>query len=383
MATKYPEIFAALAAPFPAGEVKTRQGGGGRQLSYITSRTAANRLDAVVGPERWESEFYEVVGCLACRITITMPDGSRVAKCDGGGFKQMTERNRAGQDVPDEENTDKTGFSDAFKRAASAWGVGRYLYKDGVPDYRDEGEPAAAPVPARQRGEPPSRPVQPPAQHHGDGAGSGKGGPPRTGRALFAWAGKMEEVHQVGLVKFLVGWGKLQEFPGRMVDWDAEQVRLGHAEAVRKLASVGGARRSPAEEARPAPAPPEAEAPGGGAESPTNPGPDAGRLGWDYYIDRVIGAWHAFDPISGDKDRTAREHRFAHAMATLAVQDGKLAESQILKPAEAGKPAVRDPARTWNSVKALLIDDRDWFINATAFYLDEKKAEALDHAPQA
>jgi hypothetical protein len=36
----------------------------------------------------------------------------------------------------------------------------------------------------------------------------------------------------------LILWAKLQDYPGRMVDWDAEQVRLAHAEACRKLQAI-------------------------------------------------------------------------------------------------------------------------------------------------
>jgi hypothetical protein len=133
--TRFPEIFQALAAEFHPHEVKDRAGGGGKRLSYITARTAMNRLDAVLGPENWQDEFYEVCDVLFCRITITLPDGSTVAKCDAGGFKTMEERNKKGELVEDEENTDKTGPSDAFKRAAAKFGIARYLYKDGVPDY--------------------------------------------------------------------------------------------------------------------------------------------------------------------------------------------------------------------------------------------------------
>lgn len=133
MSTKFAEIFAALAAPFPASEVKTRVGGGNRQLAYITARTAMIRLDEVCGPENWSDRYYEVCEVLFCEITITLPDGTKVSKADAGGFKQMMEKGQV-----DEENTDKTGPSDAFKRAAAKWGIGRYLYKDGVADFHSE-----------------------------------------------------------------------------------------------------------------------------------------------------------------------------------------------------------------------------------------------------
>jgi hypothetical protein len=59
----------------------------------------------------------------------------------------------------------------------------------------------------------------------------------------------MEAKHEVGLLKYLNNWAKLQEFPGRMVDWDADQVAHAYQEASRKLASV-----TPSPAANPAPA---------------------------------------------------------------------------------------------------------------------------------
>lgn len=151
MSTKYPNLFADLAAQFHPNQVKTRAGGGGRQLSYITARVAANRLDEVVGPENWRvkhrlEHLAAGTDLVICTLEIKIDD-EWIAKEDAGGFKEMVEKNRAGQMVEDEENTVKTAFSDAFKRAASAWGVGRYLYNDGFAIYPEEA-PQASPAPS-------------------------------------------------------------------------------------------------------------------------------------------------------------------------------------------------------------------------------------------
>jgi len=53
---------------------------------------------------------------------------------------------------------------------------------------------------------------------------------------LFAFAKDAEQKYQVGLLKYLTQWSKMQEFPGRMVDFTPEQVALAYAEAQRKLA---------------------------------------------------------------------------------------------------------------------------------------------------
>lgn len=214
--TKYPDLFAALAAPFETQEVKIRATQGGRPLHYITARTAMNRLDTVLGPENWWDEYHPGAHSVMCRLSIRLPDGNTLTKCDAGGYAGMA----------DQGDDDKSGFSDAFKRAAAKFGVARYLYRDGVPAFaqtQTNPEPAATP-PAPGRS-------------------------PRSGRALFAWTKEQEERHETGLLKYLNNWGKLQDFPTRMIDWDAEQVALAYAEATRKLQAVGNAHLDTYEEA--------------------------------------------------------------------------------------------------------------------------------------
>src|SRR5581483_1290709 len=139
----FPDLFAALAAPFDPQEVKLRAAPGGRQLHYITARTAMNRLDSVLGPENWWDSYTPQPNSVVCSLTIRLPDGSTVTKCDAGGNAGMA----------DPGDDDKSGFSDAFKRACAKFGVGRYLYRDGVPAFAreavgDSAAPAEAPSPA-------------------------------------------------------------------------------------------------------------------------------------------------------------------------------------------------------------------------------------------
>lgn len=63
-------------------------------------------------------------------------------------------------------------------------------------------------------------------------------GAPRGGRGLFAWLKEQDQQYDVGILKYLNGWGKLQDYPGRIVDWTDEQVAKGHAEAVRKIGTL-------------------------------------------------------------------------------------------------------------------------------------------------
>ena len=247
--TQFPELFAALGASFEAQEVRVRSQAG-RQLSYITARTAMNRLDSVLGPENWWDEYLPGENSVICRLTVRLPDGSTLTKSDAGGYAGMA----------DQGDDDKSGFSDAFKRAAVKFGVGRYLYRDGVPTFLMERDPVTAAPPAPAPDAPPaSRSVAPnPAPNHQapdvpapepaappTARGSQGNSAPRTGRALFAWTKDQEQRHQVGLLKYLNGWAKLQDYPGRMVDWDNEQVSHAYGEACRKLKAFADA---PAEE---------------------------------------------------------------------------------------------------------------------------------------
>jgi hypothetical protein len=115
--------------PTPPSEVKKRQGPGGRTLDYIDARFVMDRLDAAVGQENWQDKFEDLPnGSVRCGIGIRQKDGW-VWKWDVG-------------DVSDIEPV-KGAHSDAFKRAAVKWGIGRDLYGD-HPALRPASPPAAA-----------------------------------------------------------------------------------------------------------------------------------------------------------------------------------------------------------------------------------------------
>jgi hypothetical protein len=225
--TQYPDLFAALAAPFEAHEVKVRNQNG-RQLHYITARTAMNRLDSVLGPENWWDEYVPSENSVLCRLTVRLPDGQMLTKSDAGGYAGMA----------DSGDDDKSGFSDAFKRTAVKFGIARYLYRDGVPTFVRERVPAIEPAPDVSAPAP-AEPTPAPAPRTG-GNGHFANSVPKSGKALFAWTKEQEQRYEVGLLKYLNSWAKLQDFPSRMVDWDAEQVSLAYGEACRKLQSIQG-----------------------------------------------------------------------------------------------------------------------------------------------
>lgn len=114
-------LFDALCTPFAAEEIDWRIGSTnsektqGMALAYMDARAVMDRLDGVCGPDGWQCN-YVVTGALAvCNIGVRMPDGSWVWKADGAGATDV--------------EGEKGMLSDALKRAAVRWGVGRYLYE--------------------------------------------------------------------------------------------------------------------------------------------------------------------------------------------------------------------------------------------------------------
>jgi hypothetical protein len=83
-------------------------------VAYIDARDAQDLLDEVVGPENWQSMFYEENGLLFCKVGIFVGT-CWVWKSDTGSESKVEK--------------DKGHVSDAFKRACVSWGIGRFLYR--------------------------------------------------------------------------------------------------------------------------------------------------------------------------------------------------------------------------------------------------------------
>jgi hypothetical protein len=116
------DIRAALAEPFDPKVIgwKPQSAKGNRALAvaYIDARDVMDRLDAVVGVGAWSDEYTPLpAGCVSCRLRVKV-GGEWVTKEDVGGPS----------DQPDAGDKLKAAYSDALKRAAVKFGVGRYLY---------------------------------------------------------------------------------------------------------------------------------------------------------------------------------------------------------------------------------------------------------------
>lgn len=105
--------------PLRADEIEVRvasmSGKGYQLVLYKDSRCDKRILDEVFGPLRWKSEYREVKGNLYCAISIWDED-----------LKQWISKEDCGTESNKEK--EKGEASDAFKRAATAWGIGRELY---------------------------------------------------------------------------------------------------------------------------------------------------------------------------------------------------------------------------------------------------------------
>lgn len=109
-----------LAKPFDASHIRVKPGkvaanGQALALWYIDARAVMDRLDAVVGPENWEFTWTPI------------RDGDRVVVQGMLTVKGVTKSDVG--EAKDEDEPWKSGVSDAFKRTAVQFGIGRFLYR--------------------------------------------------------------------------------------------------------------------------------------------------------------------------------------------------------------------------------------------------------------
>lgn len=114
-------IYERLAAEFPREAIHWRaltmaqSGNKALAVGYMDARDVQDRLDRVCTPAGWRNHVTETGnGRIICTIEILI-DGQWIGKSDGAGDTAVEGH--------------KGAISDAFKRSAVLWGVGRYLYR--------------------------------------------------------------------------------------------------------------------------------------------------------------------------------------------------------------------------------------------------------------
>lgn len=112
------EIYEKLKAPFKASKISWRVGATssdkskGIALAYIDARDVMQRLDDVFGLN-WQCKYSHAENKTICEISVLV-DGVWISRAGGAGDTDI--------------EAEKGAISDAFKRAAVLFGVGRYLY---------------------------------------------------------------------------------------------------------------------------------------------------------------------------------------------------------------------------------------------------------------
>lgn len=112
-----------LARLFEPNEVRFKpqavKGNRALAVAYVDVRTVQERLDEAVGPENWQDEYQPLPdGSVLCHLRIRV-GGEWVTKSDVGSPSEQ----------PDAGDRLKAAVSDALKRTAIKWGIGRYLYR--------------------------------------------------------------------------------------------------------------------------------------------------------------------------------------------------------------------------------------------------------------
>ncbi len=83
-------------------------------VPYIDNRAVMDRLDQAFGSMNWSNRFVAFNGGFICSITVKFSDGKEVTKSDGANATDI--------------EPVKGGISDAMKRTAVQYGIGRNLY---------------------------------------------------------------------------------------------------------------------------------------------------------------------------------------------------------------------------------------------------------------
>lgn len=221
------EIIDLLAQPFEPFEVQFKpsvvQGNRALALAYIDARVVQDRLDKVLGVANWQDEYVTLPdGSVVCRLRLRL-GGEWITKMDVGGESEQK----------DPGDRRKAAFSDALKRAAVKFGVGRYLYR--LPSQWCDYDPKK-----RQFVRTPSLPGAAPKAAPASPLANVTDRPPADGAELERWLRKGEAI-MVGL-----GWcsggelldhvqhhGRRRRYPAELFRWTGEQIAWAIEEAGR------------------------------------------------------------------------------------------------------------------------------------------------------
>ncbi len=112
-------ISHALKRPFPVAQISWRVGATSKNkdkgiaLAYIDARDVMRRFDDIFGLN-WQNRYTHAEGKTICEIGVLIGD-RWIWRAGGAGDTDI--------------EAEKGAISDAFKRAAVLFGVGRYLYE--------------------------------------------------------------------------------------------------------------------------------------------------------------------------------------------------------------------------------------------------------------
>lgn len=120
-------MYQQLTEPFPQ-EMERSLNKGGANLTYIPVSEVINRLNKVVGVDKWSysvKSWQQLGNAIVAHVTLIAEiEGNTVARDGVGGQKIKMTKQGEPLDIGDEV---KGAVSDALKKAAQAFGVGLYL----------------------------------------------------------------------------------------------------------------------------------------------------------------------------------------------------------------------------------------------------------------
>jgi len=100
-------------------KVQTASQYGCNCVAYVDARQVQDKLDEVCGPMNWQTKYETIDNQLFCHLGIYNETTKEWVWKSDTGTESMAEK-------------EKGQVSDAFKRAAVQWGVGRFLYSLGI-----------------------------------------------------------------------------------------------------------------------------------------------------------------------------------------------------------------------------------------------------------